>query len=123
MHARQVLDAPLKSLRRAVIACASTMSGTRADDLKAAATDYGIAFERSLDAIARDSRDDDVRMITGDVAMTLCTLPHDAVMRSAVRAMQAMSGGGRTRQSTPALAISSGEPVSALYFKLLGGGR
>lgn len=120
---RDVLGNALNQLRTAIDECAAALTPSRVDDLKVAAMDYGIAFERSMTIISKDCKSDDVRMITGDIAMTLCTLPHDAVMRSSVRAMQAMSGGGRSRRNDPALALTSGGPVSALYFKTLGGGR
>ena len=76
--------------------------------------------------IGEGSGDDDVRMVAGDVAMTCGTLPADAVLRSSLRALAAVS---RTRrltergEQTPALMVSGGRAVSVLTFKVLGGAR
>lgn len=123
ISARSHLSGPLSTLRRAISDCAAATTSVSVDALKSAAAEYSDAFARSLPIISQGAKDDDVRMITGDIAMTVCALPRDAVLRSSVRAMQAMSRVDRGRTDAAALTVSPGAPVHAIYFKTLGGGR
>lgn len=124
--AREVLRAPLGHLRAALERCEAARggaSGIRADDLQAAAAAYSLAFGNSSAQLAKGCEQDEVRMVVGDVALTCGTLPADAVLRSSLRALTAVS---RTRSSSAAdettagLVRSPGKPVSILCFKVLG---
>lgn len=127
--ARDVLRRPLAKLRASIEGCESERGGAtgiRADDLQHAAAEYAGAFAASLDEFGRGSEDDDVRMVAGDVAMTCGVLPADAVLRSSLRALAAVSRTRRLANGTegaPGLMVSGGRAVSVLSFKVLGGVR
>lgn len=124
--AREVLRAPLAQLRAALERCEAARggaSGIRADDLQAAAGAYASAFENSASLVAKGCEQDEVRMVVGDVALTCGTLPADAVLRSSLRALTAVSrsrSSSATDETTAGLVRSPGKPVSILCFKVLG---
>lgn len=125
MQAREALARPLATLRASLTSCMKGPTPMHAESAKVAADSYAHAFSSLLQEFSRDSTSDDVRFIVGDVALTCSSLPADAVLRSSVTAIAAVSPSRRAALATeePALAPSIGPAVSILVVKVLGGSR
>jgi hypothetical protein len=125
LQARETLQRPLANLRAAFSACMKGPTPAHAKTVKDEADAYAAAFGSLLAELSHDATSDDVRFIVGDVALTCSSLPADAVLRSSVTAIAAVSPSRRVALATdePALVQSPGPAVSILVVKVLGGSR
>lgn len=101
LHARAVLHSSRRTLSEALqqVPLLVRDDGTLAQGLARSLVDvcetYARDFAHQRDEILRDCKDDEVRAIEGVVVVNAMALPSDAVLRSSVQAMAALSG--RTR--------------------------
>lgn len=131
LHARDVLNAELDDLRSELGELSEAMTGDGAatgPGLDLAARAYVNAFETRHAEVMADRAEDDVRAIEGTVAISLLSLPSDAVLRSSLAALGSMGGGSEPAGERVAVAnlpavydASEGRRVVSMVVKAMGG--
>lgn len=87
LHARDVLQEPLDTLREQLASLAAHQAAPGLDE---AAAVYARAFEQNREDLFDDAAHDEVRAIDSAVSITMGFLPADAVLRSSLTAIGTM---------------------------------
>ncbi len=118
LHAREVLH---ESLRRVW----SRGDAWKGGGWKSAWAEYASAFDQRRAEVFEDSNEDEVRAVEGAAAITMMTLPGDAVLRSSLSALATLGSGRRAEVSNPEDLPArydplDAAPVRAVVVKVLG---
>lgn len=118
LHARELLESELQGLRLA-LECAAAGHGSR-DDVRDAARLYNARFAE-LEAELLADEDDEVRPVTGTVALSLVAMPQDVALRSSADAAAAVSSAReRKSRSTQSFETLTHDQTLSLLVKVMG---
>ncbi|MCH7961275.1 MAG: hypothetical protein IIC49_02975 [Planctomycetes bacterium] len=130
MEARDALADPLDDLRDAIDeALTAAIEGEyiepeqRDARLRDSSRAYAHAFNEIRDELAHVPKDDEPRMVEGQVTLTLATLPRDAAITSALTAQRGLGRPTPDVQHDDEAAPIADERFGVMFVKPLGAGR
>lgn len=118
LETRMALDDTISSLRDAIAALTAevTEGGDRPEEgaelVRNRAREYAAAFADLAADDGLDCEDDDVRTIHGPAALSLVSLPVDAVLGSSLAAMTVLNGSPRGAAAPGAAALAEVDPLA-----------